>query len=365
METFLQHRKFLGHAQLHEFRTNCLAHPIPQINAGWEDVLVPFGLLLAGTALRDEDMLDWANQWIQHHFASGFQPGSRVGDDIRGVGHRKKGVCLTQYSGDWGIALVLSEWLRNQKSQKLQEILKQVCDHICKGSLRLDDGAIAHGPGSRYKAVWVDTLYYTAAPLARASFITKDSKHAKEAIRQCLLHAGHLQDVATGCFFHDFDSVNQKRTEAFWARGNGWVIMTLADVLEFCPRSTPDWSDVLRIYQDLANGLLRLQHACGLWRIVPENEESHLETSGSIMMATGLCVGIRNGWLDRSLSQRVVRTWREILTWIDGHGRLLGCQAPAGRGGWELHKLSGMGEHTYGTGSLLRFLAEMRMTSMV
>lgn len=172
-----------------------------------------------------------------------------------------------------------------------------------------------------------------------------------------------MRDETTGCFFHEAHK-NGTRTSWHWARGNGWVIMAFTDTLLHCPSDMPGWSEVAKIYRDLSVGLLRNQHSCGLWRIVPENEESHLETSGSVMIATGLAVGIGRGLLDRSVDRAVLRVLSEVSTWIDGEGRLLGCQTPAGMGGWETHKLSLMGERTYGSGALLRLLAECRRAAI-
>jgi rhamnogalacturonyl hydrolase YesR len=119
------------------------------------------------------------------------------------------------------------------------------------------------------------------------------------------------------------------------------------------------------MYRSIVDGLLRMQHSCGLWRIVPENDESHLETSGSVMIATGIAVGVAEGWIDETQGEYLLRTWNEVRSWVDADGRLLGCQTPAGVGGWETHKRSFMGERTYGTGSLLRFAAELRRANLI
>jgi rhamnogalacturonyl hydrolase YesR len=259
--------------------------------------------------------------------------------------------------------MVFSELYRNAASPRLLEAVRAVADHVCDGSIRVGSGVIAHGHFMRMP--WVDTLYYSSAPLARAYEITGEARYAEEAVQQCLLHAEYLRDPLTGVFFHESNTDTGQRCSWFWSRGNGWVIMALADTLQYCPPETPGWRAVLDIYRSLVVGLLRMQHSCGLWRIIPENEESHLETSGAVMIATGISVGIRQGWLDASTAASVHRTWNEVLTWINAEGRLMGCQTPAGPGGWETHKRSMMGERTYGTGTLLRLAAEMRMTNLI
>lgn len=340
------------------FRDNVLARQYEEINTGWEDTLIPLGLALAGKAFDDSTMRDWARGWSTYHLA--VPPNTPPTDEFRtqNSGDRLRGLYLTPYCGEWGSAMVFAELHDDQSDDQLLDAVRLLADHIIDGSIRVDDGVIAHGHWSQIP--WVDTLYYTAAPLARAYRVTGETRYAEEAIQQCLLHAQYLRDEMTGCFFHEAHIDTGERTSWLWSRGNGWVVMALADTLRECPPDTPGWNEVLAIYRQMVVGLLRMQHPCGLWRIVPENAESHLETSGSIMIATGLTVGITEGYINRSLAAYVQRTWHEVLTWITPDGRLMGCQTPAGAGGWETHKRSVMGERTYGTGSLLRLAAEIQ-----
>jgi unsaturated rhamnogalacturonyl hydrolase len=341
----------------------CLGRQVDELNTGWEDTLVPLGLALAGGTGGNGAMVDWAGRWADHHL--GVDPHETVEDGYRAQQsqERRRGLHLTQYCGDWGAAMVFAVLHELAPDDRLVKGVRRLADHICDGSLRLPDGTIVHGPWA--PVPWVDTLYYTAAPLARAYAVTKDERYAAEAVRQCLRHAGHLRDPQTGCFFHESNPDTGAHTGWLWSRGNGWVIMSLADVLRHCPPDISGWREVLDLYRSLVVGLLRLQHPSGLWRIVPENEESHLETSGSMMISTGVVAGVAEGWLDASHAQRALRTWHEVGTWVDATGAVQGCQSPAGLGGWEIHKRSEMGERTYGTGSFLRFAAELRSAGLI
>lgn len=349
-----------SHAPLQTFRKNVLDRPVESLNTGWEDTLVPLGMQLAGQAFGDAEMTAWAEAWSDYHLGAPYVRDPSPDYRVQNSGQPTRGVYLTPYCGEWGCAMAFAAL---PETPARHSAVKTIADHIISGSIRIGDGVIAHAHWS--KLVWVDTLYYSAAPLARAFVLTGEERYAQEAVQQCRLHARYLQDPRTGLFFHEADPDTGKRTSWFWARGNGWIIMALADTLALCPPSTPGWDEVLRIYREQVSGLLRLQHGCGLWRIVPENEESHLETSGSIMIATGIVAGVARGWLDDPLGVYALRTWNEALTWIDAQGRLMGCQTPAGMGGWETHKRSVMGERTYGTGSLLRLAADLRLSGLI
>jgi unsaturated rhamnogalacturonyl hydrolase len=360
-------RDIFASGPLAAFRTRLLANDVTRINSGWEDVLIPYGFALAGARFHDGAMTQWAKSWAEHHLKAGFPAGYPTDPKVDGHGIQLAGVdhsgfYLTPYCGEWGGAMLLASLFTSTGDERYRDAARKIADHIIDGSLRGPDGIIVHGEFSRIP--WVDTLYYSSAPLAATYAITGDARYAREAIDQALLHAIHLRDETTGCFFHEthFDG---RRTPWHWARGNGWVIMALADVLRHCPPGMTGWHDVLSIYRDLVMGLLRTQHSCGLWRIIPESSEAHLETSGSIMIATGMAIGIGAGWLDAITASSPRRVFNEVTSWINDKGALLGCQTPAGAGGWERHKLSLMGERTYGSGTLLRLLAELRTAKLI
>jgi rhamnogalacturonyl hydrolase YesR len=330
----------------------CLARDPSELNTGWEDTLVPLGLALVGRACGDEKMLDWVRRWANYHLGADPVLEPEEGYWAQCSGDKRRGLYLTSFCGEWGIPMVLA--LLDPSDEGA---VRLVADHICNGSMRLHDGTIAHG--SWAPKPWVDTIYYTAAPLAAAYAVTKEERYAVEAVRQCLRHAEHLSDPRTGCWFHDADPATGATPDALWGRGNGWAVQALAEVLRKCPPDTEGWHEVLEWYQLLVTGLLRLQHSSGLWRIFPDVAESHLETSGSAMIAAGVAIGISTGWLDKSYAPRIRRTWYEVCTWVDDSGDLQGCQGPAGQGGWDVHKRTPIGVYTYGTGSFLRLAAEM------
>jgi rhamnogalacturonyl hydrolase YesR len=268
-------------------------------------------------------------------------------------------VRLDTYCGDWGLPLVLAPLHRLTQRDELRAFAVRICEHILHKSLRLADGGIAHGGTSPVvrERLWVDTLYYTAAPLAATYAMTGNVAYAEEAVRQCVAHAKHLQDPATGLYFHDAVPDSANRSDSFWARGNGWVIMSLLDTLTQVPATTAGWVTVRDSYRRLVSGLVRYQQPNGLWRIVPEDPESHLEVSGTTMILIGLLGGIEAEFLQPEMAARVTRGLGELCTWIGRDGALQGAQRPAGLGGWETHKQSTLGECTYATGVFLRLLA--------
>jgi rhamnogalacturonyl hydrolase YesR len=244
---------------------------------------------------------------------------------------------------------------------------RETAAFILEKSLRGPDGVILHGGGRR--TVWVDTMYYTSAPLAVMCSATGDSRWGEEALRQCVLHARWLRDERTGCFRHDADPATGLRSAGLWARGNGWAIMALAETLACCPPALEGYGESMETYRSLAEGLLGLRAPSGLWRIVPDDADSHQETSGTAMILLGLLEGVTRGWLEESLLAPIAASFQALLAWIapDGPatGALMGSQRPAGQGGWERHRVAELGECAYATGCMVKLVARLARAGLV
>ncbi|MFP4550205.1 MAG: glycoside hydrolase family 88 protein [Spirochaetales bacterium] len=363
-------------ARLDAFRHRAISFDPHSLNTGWEDVLVAEGLALYGRAFDDGEALTWVHRWLEHHLGVPIAEDARYIPSFTTSGELIRGVKLCDYCGNWGLPLAAVPYgqgayvreRREEEASSLAGAVRQIADYVLEHAARGARGVIRHGGFT--EGIWVDTLYYAAAPLAKAYSLTGEAAYAKEALRQCLLHAELLRDPLTGLFFHDYDPTLQFRTTGFWSRGNGWVIVSFAEVLARVPQTMPGYAELRDHFVALATALLRLRHATGLWRIIPDNPDSHLETSGSVMIALGLALGIAGGLLDPNTIAVVMETLAELTTWIETDprtrhpGALMGSEQPAGVGGWEIHKTVPLGESTYTTGLFLKLLATVKALGM-
>jgi unsaturated rhamnogalacturonyl hydrolase len=359
------------------FRERALRFDPHGLNTGWEDVLVAEGLALFGRAFDDKAALNWVSTWLEYHLSVPITEEAVYIGSFTKSGVSIQGVRLYDYCGNWGLPLAAVPFAElcvgaaagsSGESAKLTSVVRHVCDYLIEHAARGADGVMRHGGFT--EGVWVDTLYYAAVPLAKAYSLTGEAAYAREAVRQCLVHSSLLRDPLTGLFFHDYDPTSRFRTTGFWSRGNGWVLVSLAEVLARVPRSEAGHEELASTYTDLVAALLRLRHSTGLWRVIPDNGDSHLETSGSVMIALGMALGIAGGLLDPNAIATVMEGFQEIVTWIEtdprtGHaGALMGSEQPAGIGGWEVHKTVPLGESTYTTGLFLKLLSVLRSLGM-
>lgn len=352
-----------GHEQaLSRLLERCLKREWQTLNSGWEDVLWAAGMAALGRACGSEKLLDWARTWANGHLDGEF---SELPFELGFNGFHPGfvGICLNDYCGNWGMPLVLGELHAAASNDRWIEQSDRFARHIMTQSTRVGDGVIAHAAAPDWvRTVWVDTLYYTAPVLAVAWQLTGNEDYLDEALRQCRVHAEILRDPLTGLYYHDGVPGQVPNAHAYWARGNGWIIMAIADTLAAAKSAGKKDATVTQLERqlhELASVLLRHRHPGGLWPMVLDNPESHLETSGSAMIAKGITRALRAELLPPFFRPELPRTLQGLLSQVDRLGALTGAQRPAGHGGWETHRHSFMGECTYATGILLSFLAEL------
>ncbi|HEX9106235.1 MAG TPA: glycoside hydrolase family 88 protein, partial [Longimicrobiales bacterium] len=173
---------------------------------------------------------------------------------------------------------------------------------------RTDEGGFWHKQ-IYPQQMWVDGIYMASPFYARYGQAFGESAAFEDVARQILLVARHLRDPRTGLYYHGWDAAHKQiwadsltgLSPSLWARGDGWYLMGLVDVLDVLPTDHPDRPQLLRVLRDLAESLARVQDpASGLWYQVldqPNRAGNYLEASGSAMFVYALAHAARRGHL--------------------------------------------------------------------
>lgn len=147
--------------------------------------------------------------------------------------------------------------------------------------------------------IWADDLYMACPFLVRWAQFTGDGKFLTDAANQVIHMAARLQD-ADGLWFHAYSIPRKERSPFKWGRANGWIAVTMAEVLTALPENHPNRAAVLEICRRQMNGLKTVQADSGLWRQVLDRPELWEETSCTAMFAYALARGVNRGWLPAS-----------------------------------------------------------------
>ncbi|WP_263380155.1 glycoside hydrolase family 88/105 protein [Granulicella paludicola] len=182
---------------------------------------------------------------------------------------------------------------------------------------------------------WCDALYMAPPVLMRMYAVTGDRKYIDYMDREWWITYNLLYDKNEQLYFRDASFLQRKEKNGkplFWARGNGWVLAGLAQLLELMPRDYPTRPKYIAEYKEMSAKIASLQQPDGLWKtglLDPENY-SMSEVSGSAFYTYGLAWGIHRKLLDAKLFQPVVaKSWAGMVSHIYASGRL-GSIQPVG-----------------------------------
>jgi unsaturated rhamnogalacturonyl hydrolase len=227
-------------------------------------------------------------------------------------------LALIEQDGDWvGVdgALAVADYVRREPRNRYGAL-----NHVGRSWLNL----------VYPKSFWLDSLMMYGVFAARWGSFADERALVDFAASQPRIFAEKLQDPSTGLFRHawltNLDHA-VPREEAYWLRGNGWVLAAGAQILAELPASHPERAGIVRILDRLARGLARYQGADGQWdSILNDPGYSYPETSGAALVAYGIARGVREGWLAPDLLPVALRAYEGVTRRL--RPTALGLQMP-------------------------------------
>ena len=150
-----------------------------------------------------------------------------------------------------------------------------------------------------------------------------------------------------------YDWDKRTRTPSPWARGNGWVLMSIADTMQGLKPGGPHYGELKRIAEKLARGLQATQDRDGLWHTVLDDHGTHAEASASLMFCYGLLKLARLKVLRASCREPALRAWKAVSERHVKDGLVTGVSAGTGPGNRAYYNARPLGAETWGTGAYL------------
>lgn len=211
-------------------------------------------------------------------------------------------------------AIPLEIYMRKKEDRYLELGMKYADGQWTLPSNATDTQKKWHNDGYSWQTrLWIDDMFMITALQARAYYATGDEKYLERTAREMVLYLNQIQ-VSNGLFFH------APNAPFYWARGNGWMAVGMAEVLRMLPdeeRYKPYRERIMEGYQKMMASLLRYQIYDGMWGQLVDNMSSWRETSGSAMFTYAMIVGVKNGWLDKEKYGTAARKgWLALLTYL-------------------------------------------------
>jgi len=193
------------------------------------------------------------------------------------------------------------------------------------------DRSVALDPHAEWS--WCDALYMAPPVWAGLTRVTGSPAYLDFALAGWWKTSDLLYDREARLFHRDSTTMSGREpngAKIFWGRGNGWVVAGLVRVLEQMPAGHPGREPLERQLREMAEALVALQPADGLWRSSLLDPASYPvpETSGSGLICYALAWGINQGVLDRATyTPAVLRAWKGLADCVTPEGRLTHVQA--------------------------------------
>jgi len=186
---------------------------------------------------------------------------------------------------------------------------------------------------------WCDALFMGPAAFVKLGITKKDNKYLElndKLFKECYdllydkeehLYARDMKYKWNEPGITVIKEDNGKKI--FWSRGNGWVMGGLVRVISELPKDYPTRDFYIQNYKEMAEKIVTLQQADGLWRASLLDPDSYPggEASGSGFYIYALAWGINNGILDKAkYLPAVEKGWVGLNGLIQPNGHVGWCQ---------------------------------------
>ncbi len=171
----------------------------------------------------------------------------------------------------------------------------------------------------RIKTFWADDFFMSIPFLSRLG-----GEFVDEAVHTIKGFSKRLYMPEKKIYSHIYFVEEGKKNCIPWGRGNGWVLLALSEFLLYTPEDHPEREYVLNLFREFSEGILNFQGEKGMWHQVIDDHETYEESSGTGMYIIALSRGVKNGWLDKSVTPEIVKAWERLAEiCIDEEGNAL------------------------------------------
>ena len=316
----------------------CRRHRPESESTDWGQSLAMYGLLRAYRIHGNDEVLTYIKRWLAYHLA--------------------EGVPVHYFCGSWSFALLYPDVAEEFPEYKMQldTTAQRIYEMIVHKALRNGDGIILHNVD--LPNIYIDTVYYSSVLLAKlGEYLGKPWQ--EEALKQIDLYLKKLQDGNKPFYIHCEENLSVTRSEGSWARGNGWVMMTYAEILSSIDKNSSEYQRLAKQFQSLAKSLAPYQTENGLWRTIIDDTSAYEETSASAMYLYAYLKGKKAGVFTNEFDSVIEKSIVGLHSYVNEQYQFTGVSEGTWPGTIEHYKSLSQGEWWWGTGAYLLTLSEL------
>ncbi|MDA3854433.1 MAG: glycoside hydrolase family 88 protein [Bacteroidales bacterium] len=173
---------------------------------------------------------------------------------------------------------------------------------------------------------WIDAIQMGMPVFAKLGVLLNDTDYFDKMHKMYMFSRDSvgengLYNEAEGLWWRDADFdppyTEPNGDDCYWSRGNGWVYVALARVMDITKSSTPYNEQYLSDYKEMSAALIKEQRTDGLWNVSLQDPTNYggKELTGTAMFVYGMAWGVNNGYLDTTIYQPVIdKAWNAIIS---------------------------------------------------
>ena len=187
-------------------------------------------------------------------------------------------------------------------------------------------------PNDRNRWSWSDALFMGPMSWLLMYEAIGDKRYLDFTNKEWWATTERLYRPAIGMYFRDESYLDMRERNGktiHWARGTGWSVAGLVQVLEHFPKDHPDYSRYQSQFKEMAAAFIKAQQPDGLWRpgILDPQTHTARETSGTAFITYALAWGINHKVLDeKTYKPAVIKGWNSLTASVTSEGKLENVQ---------------------------------------
>lgn len=209
-------------------------------------------------------------------------------------------------------------------NKNLDAVIQNFANYISNKQFRLKDGTLARNRPLD-NTLWLDDLFMSVPALAQMGRYTGDNKYFDDAVKQVKQFTERMFKKEKGLYMHGWVQAMEVHPEFFWARANGWAVMTLVELLEVLPKDHQGYDLVLNQLRAHVKGLIQHQDGSGFWHQLLDKNDSYLETSATAIYTYSIARAINKGYIDKlAYAPTALLAWNAVSTKVNSKGEVEG-----------------------------------------
>ena len=211
--------------------------------------------------------------------------------------------------GAMGAAVI--EVYQLDERNEYREYIDKAANHIMNVQDRLKDGTLCR-KFPKEMTVWADDAYMATSFLTQMGKMTSDKKYFVEAARQLINIDKYLWCPEKQLYYHCYYTGLKRNGVAFWGRANGWIMVSLADLIEVLPVNHPKRAKLIALLEKQIVGASRYQNANGMWNQLLDKSDSYDESSVTAMFVYAIAKAVNNKWIDPTYASVAKTGWNVL-----------------------------------------------------